>query len=271
MQAALDASASLEQDLRSALAQRELLLYYQPVVDAHGAMTGVEALLRWQHPRRGMVAPGDFIAQAEKAGLIGEIGDWVLETACQQLVAWSTAADKRALTIAVNVSARQFRQPAFAEHVLQIVERSGADPHLLKLELTESMLLADVEDIIAKMAQLKARGVSFSLDDFGTGYSSLSYLKRFPFDKIKIDRCFIGDITEIDGSSSIVQAVVNIAAACNMTTTAEGVETQQQREILQRLGCTEMQGYLFSAAKRGPEVRKLFGTRHRGATTAAGQ
>ena len=255
MQAALDASASLEQDLRSALAQRELLLYYQPVVDANGAMTGVEALLRWQHPRRGMVAPGDFIAQAEKAGLIGEIGDWVLETACQQLVDWSLSPEKRALTIAVNVSARQFRQPAFAERVLQIIARSGADPHLLKLELTESMLLTDVDDVIGKMTLLKSRGVGFSLDDFGTGYSSLSYLKRLPIDQLKIDRSFVHDMLHTPHASTIVRTIVSLAHSMGLQVVAEGVESREQWDSLRLIGCAGLQGYLFG---RAVPVQELF-------------
>ena len=255
MQAALDASASLEADLRSALARRELLLYYQPVVDADGRMTGAEALLRWRHPRRGMVAPGDFIAQAEKAGLIGEIGDWVLETACQQLVAWAGAPDTRGLTIAVNVSARQFRQGAFAERVLQIIARSGADPHLLKLELTESMLLADVEDVIAKMTLLKSRGVGFSLDDFGTGYSSLSYLKRLPIDQLKIDRSFVHDMLHTPHASTIVRSIVTLAHSMGLQVVAEGVENTQQWDSLRQIGCAGLQGFLFG---RAVPVQELF-------------
>jgi EAL domain-containing protein (putative c-di-GMP-specific phosphodiesterase class I) len=255
MQAALDASASLEADLRSALARRELLLYYQPVVDADGRMTGAEALLRWRHPRRGMVAPGDFIAQAEKAGLIGEIGDWVLETACQQLVSWAGAPETRELTIAVNVSARQFRQGAFAERVLQIIARSGADPHLLKLELTESMLLTDVEDVIAKMTLLKSRGVGFSLDDFGTGYSSLSYLKRLPIDQLKIDRSFVHDMLHTPHASTIVRSIVTLAHSMGLQVVAEGVENTQQWDSLRQIGCAGLQGYLFG---RAVPVQELF-------------
>ena len=248
MQAALDASATLETDLRAALAQRELLLYYQPVVDADGCMTGAEALLRWQHPRRGLVLPGEFIAQAEKAGLIGEIGDWVLETACQQLVCWAQEPATRALTVAVNVSARQFRQPAFAERVLQIIARSGANAHLLKLELTESMLLADVEDVIGKMSLLKSRGVSFSLDDFGTGYCSLSYLKRLPIDQLKIDRSFVHDMQQTPHASTIVRSIVTLAHSMGLQVVAEGVESREQWDSLRQIGCGALQGYLFGRA-----------------------
>jgi len=194
MQVALDASAALEAEMRNALARHELRLHYQPVVDGDARVTGVEALLRWQHPQRGLIAPCEFIPQAEKSGLIVELGDWVLETACLQLVRWSGAADTAALTIAVNISARQFRQPAFAEQVLAVVASSGADPRLLKLELTETMLLSDMDDVIVKMTALKARGIGFALDDFGTGYCSLNYLRRLPIEQLKIDRSFVQDM-----------------------------------------------------------------------------
>jgi diguanylate cyclase (GGDEF)-like protein/PAS domain S-box-containing protein len=248
MQAALDENATLESDLRFALVRRELLLYYQPVVDADARVTGVEALLRWEHPRRGLVMPGEFIPQAEKSGLIVEIGDWVLETACLQLVRWAAAPQTAALTIAVNVSARQFRQPAFAERVLQIIERSGADARLLKLELTESMLLSDVEDIIAKMTLLKARGVGFSLDDFGTGYSSLSYLQRLPIDQLKIDRSFVQDMLDTPHASTIVRSIVTLAHSMGLSVVAEGVENREQWNWLRQIGCTSLQGYLFGQA-----------------------
>jgi diguanylate cyclase (GGDEF)-like protein/PAS domain S-box-containing protein len=248
MQAVLDENATLESDLRFALVRRELLLYYQPVVDADARVTGVEALLRWEHPRRGLVMPGEFIPQAEKSGLIVEIGDWVLETACLQLVRWAAAPQTAALTIAVNVSARQFRQPAFAERVLQIIERSGADARLLKLELTESMLLSDVEDIIAKMTVLKARGVGFSLDDFGTGYSSLSYLQRLPIDQLKIDRSFVQDMLDTPHASTIVRSIVTLAHSMGLSVVAEGVENREQWNWLRQIGCTSLQGYLFGQA-----------------------
>jgi EAL domain-containing protein (putative c-di-GMP-specific phosphodiesterase class I) len=192
--------------------------------------------------------PGEFISQAEKSGLIIEIGDWVLETACLQLVRWAAAPQTAALTIAVNVSARQFRQPAFAERVLQIIERSGADASLLKLELTESMLLSDVEDIIGKMALLKACGVGFSLDDFGTGYSSLSYLQRLPIDQLKIDRSFVQDMLHTPHASTIVRSIVTLAHSMGLSIVAEGVENREQWSWLRQIGCTSLQGYLFGQA-----------------------
>jgi diguanylate cyclase (GGDEF)-like protein/PAS domain S-box-containing protein len=268
---AMDASAkarlTMEQDLRQALADGSFELHYQPVVNLQSdEVTGCEALLRWRHPARGLISPAEFIPVAEDTGLINELGEWVLRTACAEAVTWPDH-----VKIAVNVSPVQLKSQTLALKITSALASSGLSPGRLELEITEAVLIHDDAAALAILHQLRAIGVRIALDDFGTGYSSLSYLKRFPFDKIKIDRCFVGDITEIDGSSSIVQAVVNIAAACNMTTTAEGVETQQQKEILQRLGCTEMQGYLFSAAKRGPEVRQLFGARHQRATPAARQ
>jgi diguanylate cyclase (GGDEF)-like protein/PAS domain S-box-containing protein len=258
---AMDASAkarlTMEQDLRQALADGGFEIHYQPLVDLrHNEVTGCEALLRWRHPERGMISPAEFIPVAEDTGLIIELGEWVLRTACAEAASWPDH-----IRIAVNVSPIQLKCPTLALKITGALAASGLAASRLEIEITEAVLIRDDEAALAILHQLRAIGVRIALDDFGTGYSSLSYLKRFPFDKIKIDRCFISDITEIDGSSAIVQAVVNIAASRNMTTTAEGVETQEQKESLRALGCTEMQGYLFSAAKPGPEVRKLFGPR----------
>ena len=217
-------------------------------------MTGCEALLRWRHPERGMISPAEFIPVAEDTGLIVELGEWVLRTACAEAATWPDH-----IRVAVNVSPVQLKCPTLALKITGALAASGLAANRLELEITEAVLIRDDETALAILHQLRAIGVRIALDDFGTGYSSLSYLKRFPFDKIKIDRCFVSDIAEIDGSSAIVQAVVNIAAARNMTTTAEGVETAEQKEMLRALGCTEMQGYLFSAAKPGAEVRHLFG------------
>jgi EAL domain-containing protein (putative c-di-GMP-specific phosphodiesterase class I) len=201
-----------------------------------------------------MISPAEFIPVAEDTGLINELGEWVLRTACAEAASWPDH-----IRLAVNVSPVQLKCQTIALKIAGALAASGLSARRLELEITEAVLIRDDEAALAILHQLRAIGVRIALDDFGTGYSSLSYLKRFPFDKIKIDRCFVSDIAEIDGSSAIVQAVVNIAASRNMTTTAEGVETQAQREILRALGCTEMQGYLFSAARPGPEVRKLFG------------
>jgi diguanylate cyclase (GGDEF)-like protein/PAS domain S-box-containing protein len=256
---AMDASAkarlAMEQDLRRAVADGGFELHYQPLVNLQrGEVTGCEALLRWRHSERGVVSPSEFIPVAEDTGLIIELGEWVLQTACAEAATWPDH-----IRLAVNVSPVQLKCQTLALKIAGALAASGLSPSRLELEITEAVLIRDDEAALAILHQLHAIGVRIALDDFGTGYSSLSYLKRFPFDKIKIDRCFVSDITEIDGSSAIVQAVVNIAASRNMTTTAEGVETEAQMEMLRLLGCTEMQGYLFSAAMPGPEVRKLFG------------
>jgi diguanylate cyclase (GGDEF)-like protein/PAS domain S-box-containing protein len=264
---AMDASAkarlAMEQDLRQALADGSFEIHYQPLVDLRrDEVSGCEALLRWRHPERGMISPAEFIPVAEDTGLINELGEWVLRTACAEAASWPDH-----IRLAVNVSPVQLKCQTLALKIASALAASGLAPGRLELEITEAVLIRDDEAALAILHQLRAIGVRIALDDFGTGYSSLSYLKRVPFDKIKIDRCLVSDVAEIDGSSAIVQAVVNIAASRNMTTTAEGVETLEQREILRKLGCTEMQGYLFSAAKPGAEVRKLFGPR--AATTAA--
>jgi len=182
MQAAIEARAALVRELRAAVREAQFLLYYQPQVDGAGRMTGVEALLRWQHPQRGLVSPATFVPLAEETGLMRSVGHWVLESACRQLAAWQNRSETARLTLAVNISARQFRQPDFADQVLAVLARTSADPRKLKLELTESVLL-DAVDAVTKITALKARGVGFSLDDFGTGYSSLSYLKQLPLDE----------------------------------------------------------------------------------------
>jgi EAL domain-containing protein (putative c-di-GMP-specific phosphodiesterase class I) len=200
-----------------------------------------------------MVSPAEFIPIAEETGLIEEIGDWVLRTACAEAVHWPDH-----VRVAVNVSPVQFRSQTLSLKVAAALAETGLDPRRLELEITEAVLIADDDAALVALSQLRELGVRIALDDFGTGYSSLSYLQRFPFDKIKIDRSFVNDIVESDGSCAIIQAVVNIAAARNMTTTAEGVETDMQRELLRTLGCTEMQGYLFSPAKPAAEVVALF-------------
>jgi diguanylate cyclase (GGDEF)-like protein/PAS domain S-box-containing protein len=263
MDARAQARLTMERDLRQALADGGFEIHYQPVVDLlNDEVTGCEALLRWHHPERGMISPAEFIPVAEDTGLIVELGEWVLRTACAEAASWPDH-----VRLAVNVSPVQLKCQTLALKITSALRASGLPANRLELEITEAVLIRDDEAALAILHQLRAIGVRIALDDFGTGYSSLSYLKRFPFDKIKIDRCFVSDIAEIDGSSAIVQAVVNIAAARNMTTTAEGVETPEQKQMLRALGCTEMQGYLFSAAKPGPEVRRLFGTR-RGGTAA---
>jgi len=245
MDAQVRARRILEMDLRQAIAYGGLEVYYQPCVSIQdNRITGCEALLRWRHSERGMISPAEFIPIAEDTGLIDQIGEWVLATACAEAATWPDD-----IKLAVNVSPVQFRSGTLALKIVAALAASGLAANRLELEITEAVLIRDDEAALGILHQLRAIGVRIALDDFGTGYSSLSYLQRFPFDKIKIDRCFVNDIADPDGSSCIVQAVVNIAAARHMTTTAEGVETQQQLELLRALGCAEMQGYLFSPAK----------------------
>jgi EAL domain-containing protein (putative c-di-GMP-specific phosphodiesterase class I) len=214
-------------------------------VGADGSMTGVEALLRWEHPQRGRVQPSDFIPTVEETSLIIPVGHWVLEAACAQIAAWAHRADRRHLTIAVNVSVRQFRQPDFVDEVLDCVRRSGIDPSRLKLELTESVLADALDQTEAKMHRLKETGVRLSLDDFGIGYSSLSYLKRLPLDELKIDRAFVKDILVDAKDAAIATTIIGLARNLGLDVIAEGVETQAQREFLAREGCLRYQGFLY--------------------------
>jgi len=246
MQAKVTARAVLEADLREAVQQQQFLLYYQPQVVGDGRITGVEALVRWQHPVRGMVAPADFIPLAEETGLILPLGEWVMQAACTQLAAWAGDPAFAHLTMAVNVSARQFHEPNFVAQVLATLARTQAPHRRLKLELTESMLVYDVEDIIDKMGMLKAKGLGFSLDDFGTGYSSLSYLKRLPLDQLKIDQGFVRSIVTDPNDAAIARLVIVLAETLGLSVIAEGVELQAQADFLAHQGCHAYQGYLFS-------------------------
>jgi diguanylate cyclase (GGDEF)-like protein len=255
MDAHVRARRMLETDLRKAIADEALEIYYQPCLSLlNNRITGCEALIRWRHPERGMVSPVEFIPIAEETGLINELGEWVLAKACAEATTWPEG-----VNLAVNVSPVQFKSGTLALKIVAALAASGLPANRLELEITEAVLIRDDDAALEILHQLRAIGVRIALDDFGTGYSSLSYLQRFPFDKIKIDRCFVNDLAEA-GGSSIVQAVVNIAAARHMTTTAEGVETPQQQELLRALGCTEMQGYLFSAPKPAEQVREILFT-----------
>ena len=245
LQVALEARADMESELRLALEERQFELHYQVQVDCQCRSLGAEALLRWQHPERGMVAPGLFIPLAEETGLIVPIGLWVLQTACDRLKAWESDASTRDLKLAVNVSVRQFRQTDFVAQVRRVLQDSGARPSHLKLELTESMVLDNVDDTIAKMRELKLLGVSFSMDDFGTGYSSLQYLKQLPLDQIKIDQSFVRDIESGNNDATIVQTIIAMGASMGLDVIAEGVETETQRDFLDLHGCRAFQGYLF--------------------------
>ena len=247
----------LESDLRTALLEGGFEIHYQPLVDLRSnEVTGCEALLRWRHPVRGMISPADFIPVAEETGLIEEIGQWVLRTACAEAATWPAH-----VRIAVNVSPIQFKSQTLSLKVAAALAETGLDPRRLELEITEAVLIADDDAALVALNGLRALGVHIALDDFGTGYSSLQYLQRFPFDKIKIDRSFVKEVTRNSSSSSIIRAVVSIAADRNMVTTAEGVETEQQRDTVQALGCTQMQGYLFSAARPAHEIRAMLASR----------
>ena len=245
MQTAVMLRAELEAELRQGLQDGQFLLYYQAQVDDVGCITGAEALLRWQHPVRGLVSPATFIPVAEVTGLIVPLGRWVMDAACAQLTAWSARPATAHLTLAVNVSARQFRQPDFVTQVVELLDRTGANPRKLKLELTESMLVDNVEEVITNMNVLKDLGVGFSLDDFGTGYSSLSYLKRLPLDQIKIDQSFVRDVLTDPNDAAIVRTIVALAQSLGLSVIAEGVETEPQRDYLANHGCHAYQGYLY--------------------------
>lgn len=245
MQDAMNARVVLESDLHESWERNEFVLHYQPQVDSNG-VTGAEALIRWEHPRRGLLAPAEFIPQTEETGLILPLGSWVLEAACIQLAAWSTRPETAGLNMAVNVSPRQFCQPDFVELVVSTLDRTGADASKLKLELTESVLVHNMDDTVAKMAALKAIGVGFALDDFGIGYSSLYYLKRLPLDWVKIDQSFVRDVLTDTNNATIVRAILLLAKSMGLAVIAEGVETGAQRDFLAKHGCSAYQGYLFS-------------------------
>jgi len=245
MQDILNARASLESELRKALENQQFHLYYQIQVDSSHRPLGAEALIRWLHPERGLVSPAQFIPLAEETGLILPIGQWVLETACTQLKAWEQEVLTRDLVLAVNVSAKQFHQADFVAQVQAVVQRLGINPMRLKLELTEGMLLENIEETIATMNALNKVGVQFSLDDFGTGYSSLQYLKRLPLDQLKIDQSFVRDIGTDSNDRAIVSAIIAMTQSMKLSVIAEGVETKEQRQFLLDEGCTHYQGYLF--------------------------
>lgn len=245
MQAAIAARTTLENDLRAALEHEQFMLYFQAQVNTRGAVVGAEVLLRWRHPDRGLVPPMEFIPLTEETGLILPIGQWVLRAACAQLTAWERHPQLQALELAVNVSARQFRSVDFVQQVAQMLRQTGARPQRLKLELTESLVLDDVHDTVAKMGQLKALGVRFSMDDFGTGQSSLSYLARLPLDQLKIDQSFVCNIGVKATDGIIIQTIIGLAIKLGMEVIAEGVETDAQRAFLQEHGCSVCQGYLL--------------------------
>lgn len=263
MEFALKARAALENDLRKGIEEKQFLLYYQPQVEGNGSISGTEALVRWQHPQRGIVPPAEFIPVAEETGLILPLGDWILKTACDQLAQWAQIPEMEKMTMAVNVSARQFSQNNFVERVLSILGQSGANPKRLKLELTESLLVQNVEEVIEKMVALKRVGVCFSLDDFGTGYSSLSYLKRLPLDQLKIDQSFVRDIMNDHNDAIICKSTIALAESMGLSVIAEGVESMEQRDALSDIGCGAYQGYWFSRPLPLAEFEALYRTANR--------
>ncbi len=246
MEAEVHAQVALEHDLRRAINHQQFVLQYQPQVLSDGQVVGAEALIRWLHPQRGLVSPGEFIPAAEETGLIVDIGMWVLKSACCQLADWSKKVDMSWLSLAVNVSAHQFHQPNFVDEVISILRKTGARPERLKLELTESMLAHDVENVIHRMQRLRDVGVQFSLDDFGTGYSSLTYLQRLPLDQLKIDQSFVRDVLSNPSDAAIAKTVVALGKTLGLAVIAEGVETEEQRRFLMESGCHAYQGYLYS-------------------------
>ena len=246
MQTAVLERVALEKDLRESVQSNRFVLHYQAQVADEGHITGAEVLLRWHHLTRGQVTPADFIPLAEETGLILPLGHWVLTTACAQLACWASQPGMEHLTVAVNVSVHQLAQVDFVEQVLAVLHSTGANPERLKLELTESLLISNVQDIIGKMSALKAMGVRFALDDFGTGYSSLSYLKRLPLDQLKIDQSFVREVLLDSNDAAIAKAIVTLAQSLGLGVIAEGVETSSQKDFLHRAGCNAYQGYFFS-------------------------
>ncbi len=244
-----DATDKLEQiktSLYDALQREEFQVYYQPQVNVQtGKIMSAEALIRWLHPEKGLISPAQFIPSAEATGFIVQLGEWVLQTACRQMQVWQNAGFS-GLRVAVNLSARQFHQPDLSSRVAQILAEIGLEPSSLELELTESLMVEDAQSAIATLQQLKSLGVSISIDDFGTGYSSLSYLAQYPFDTLKIDRCFISNIAHGCTNAAIVKAIIEMAHSLCLEVIAEGVETEAEKDFLWRYKCDTMQGYLFS-------------------------
>jgi len=259
MQEAVTARAALEADLRFALIKNQFRLYFQRQARHDGQTTGAEVLLRWEHPKHGFVSPLEFIPLAEEIGLIIPIGQWVLETACTQLKRWESHPQTRNLQLAVNVSARQFHQPDFTEHVFAILNKTAIKAHRLKLEFTESLVFDDIDDTIAKMQRLKEIGVSFSIDDFGTGYSSLTYLTQLPFDQLKIDQSFVRNIGVKSTDTVIVQTIIGMATNLGMDIIAEGVETEEQLAFLELHGCHIYQGNLIGKTMPQEEFERSLG------------
>ncbi len=249
---------NMEAELKKALERNEFILYYQPQVEAAtSTIVGVEALIRWEHPERGMVSPNEFVFIAEETGLIILIGEWVLRTACEQMAIWHKAGFNE-LRVGVNLSSLQFRQGNIVKTIKNILAATGLDPQYLELELTESIMMQDVEETIATLWKLKEMGLKLSIDDFGTGYSSMSYLKRFPLDTLKIDKSFIKDVMTDSDDAAITKATIGLAKGLGLTTIAEGVETKEQLTFLRKQGCDQIQGYFISRPVPAEKVEQLF-------------
>jgi EAL domain-containing protein (putative c-di-GMP-specific phosphodiesterase class I) len=264
MDAEIQARRALELDLRGALAKGEFALVYQPLMNAaSGDITGCEALLRWHCPSRGTVSPVDFIPIAEDTGLIVPLGEWVLRQACTEAAGWPSH-----IKIAVNLSPAQFKSRNLVQTVVNALAQSGLPASRLELEITESVLLQESDATMATLHQLRELGIRISMDDFGTGYSSFSYLRSFPFDKIKIDRSFVSDLSKEGDCAAIIKAVAGLGRGMGITTTAEGVETAEQLEHVRAEGCTEVQGYLFSRPLPPAEIRAFIGKRRAGSVAA---
>ena len=246
MEAIVRERVALEEDLHLGILNEQFVLHFQPQFNKDRCIVGAEALIRWNHPHRGLVMPGNFIQLAEDSGLILQIGNWVLTSACRQLLRWAENPGTERLVLSVNVSPRQYLQADFVDQVIALINDTGINPARLQLELTETMLVQNIEDIISKMTALRALGVGFSLDDFGTGYSSLSYLKRLPLDQLKIDQTFVRDIMVDSNDASIVNTIIALGFTLELEVLAEGVETEAQMQFLLDHGCQAFQGYLFS-------------------------
>jgi EAL domain-containing protein (putative c-di-GMP-specific phosphodiesterase class I) len=257
MNSKVQARRRLEVDLRAAIAANQFEMFYQPVVSADSReVVAFEALIRWRHPGHGMVSPAEFIPVAEETGLIIPLGEWILKQVCADAMSWP-----RHIRVAVNLSPVQFRSPTLAQSVFSALAASQLEPGRLELEITETALLQDNETVLEKLHQLKSYGVQIAMDDFGTGYSSLSYLRSFPFDKIKIDQSFVSGLGRCEDSLAIVRAAIGLGKNLGMTTTAEGVETEEQLSALRQECCDEAQGFLFSPAVRLEETHRLLGLR----------
>ena len=254
MDARMKKRRTMEYDLRRALVAGEFELHYQPLINLeHNEITGCEALIRWHHPEKGMVSPGEFIPLAEENGFIVPLGEWIIRQACATAATWPEQ-----IRVAVNISPAQFKNQGLLQVVVGALATSGLSPRRLELEITEAILLDDSAETLAILHQLRALGVRVAMDDFGTGYSSLSYLQSFPFDKIKIDRSFIKEVADGKNALNIVRAIAALANGLGMETTAEGVETKDQLDTIKLQGCTEMQGFFFSQARPAHEIEHLF-------------